>query len=354
MAKYQDTIEINGKLYNLKGEVKPISVPQKNNSTQINRVVDGFVAPKPQSTIKPVTPDKPKVITKPAKIRTVGINVAHRTQQRSNILMRKSVKKPTTHEKPKEIQSLKTKHNIRTTSAHLSKINRSPFISKFNKNNNKTHTRIKPIAVALPPVKNKPKADFSPSPNKQIKNQYSPIPSPSNSEKLFTDALMKSNNISKNKSKPHKNKNVLKWGSLSVLIIFLTGVFVYLNLPLIQFKVAGMQAGFAASIPNYKPDGYSIKGPVSFESGKVTIGFKSNTDDRAYTIKQEVSNWNSQSLIANFLTNSNKKFTTEQDSGKTIYMYDNGSATWVNGGIWYQVISNSLNSEQLLEIASSM
>ncbi len=59
------------------------------------------------------------------------------------------------------------------------------------------------------------------------------------------------------------------------------------------------------------------------------------------------------SLTNHVLTNK-QPFQTFQDAGKTIYIYEDSKATWVNGGVWYQINGNaSLTSDQLLRIANS-
>jgi hypothetical protein len=85
------------------------------------------------------------------------------------------------------------------------------------------------------------------------------------------------------------------------------------------------------------------------------VTFRSNSDERNFELQQQVSNWNSQALVDNFILSENKQYQTFQEKGKTIYVYDNANATWVNGGVWYKIEGNSsLNTEQLLKIASSI
>jgi hypothetical protein len=98
-----------------------------------------------------------------------------------------------------------------------------------------------------------------------------------------------------------------------------------------------------------------LAGPVQYSAGQITISYKSNSDDRNFQLVQRNSDWNSQSLLNNFVTREDEKYLTYQDKGKTIYVYDGNNATWVSGGIWYQVEGkSSLSSDQLLKIASSL
>jgi len=60
-------------------------------------------------------------------------------------------------------------------------------------------------------------------------------------------------------------------------------------------------------------------------------------------------------LLSNFITPSYPQHQTVQASGLTIYLYNDHSATWVNGGIWYVVQSDgSLNDRQLIDLATSL
>lgn len=136
--------------------------------------------------------------------------------------------------------------------------------------------------------------------------------------------------------------------------VLLTGFVLYQNIPNLSMRIASSKAGFNASLPGYNPSGYTLSGPVVYSPGKITVNFSSNSDDRDYTLTQQVSNWNSQALIDNFFAVKNKDFETYQEKGKTIFLYDDKNATWVSGGVWYQIQdADELSSSQILNIASS-
>jgi hypothetical protein len=72
-------------------------------------------------------------------------------------------------------------------------------------------------------------------------------------------------------------------------------------------------------------------------------------------LSQRSSEWNSDALVQNFVATSRRAYQSYQDNGKTIYIYEGNNATWVDGGVWYQIEGNaSLNSDQLLRIAKSL
>jgi hypothetical protein len=143
--------------------------------------------------------------------------------------------------------------------------------------------------------------------------------------------------------------------AMSFAFLLLAGFFTYQNIAALEMKVAATKSGVEARMPGYKPSGYGLAGTVKSEPGKVTVGFVSRTDSsKNFTVTQQASNWNSSSLLANHVSTNNRPYQSFQDGGKTIYIYDNSNATWVDKGIWYQVEGNAqLSSDQLLRIANS-
>lgn len=141
-------------------------------------------------------------------------------------------------------------------------------------------------------------------------------------------------------------------GALSVLLLI--GYVTYLNLPGISMRVAANRAGFAATMPGYKPSGYALNSPVSSSPGQVSLNFTSNTNADKFSLIQKESNWDSQALLDNYVTKQTGNYLTYQEKGLTIYMYD-GKASWVNGGVWYNINGSAdLSSDQILKLATSM
>lgn len=342
---HKNVIEINGKLYDTKHGV-PVSHTLSSPTPVTGVSIDGFVVPKPQTIISPTKTEVhyPQNL-KPIMNRKTAGHHKGRTQQKSSTLMRKAVKKPAVGNKAPEISGFSTvsRSHIRTDRANHS--TRSPYINKYRHVEHQVVKRTEPIAVVGAPDHHHAQHSHASTTHTHHQNK---------SEKLFSEALQKAEPATKQKKPSKKRAKALGWSSGILAALLLIGFIAYLSLPNINVMFASSRAGFSATMPGYKPSGYTFNGPVDYEAGKVAISFKSNTDDRAYTVKQEVSNWNSQSLQENFLAVKDKTFTTSQEAGRTVYLYDNGSATWVNGGVWYQVESSSLSSDQLLSIASSM
>jgi hypothetical protein len=143
--------------------------------------------------------------------------------------------------------------------------------------------------------------------------------------------------------------------SAALAVVLLAGFFALQNVPNFAMRVAATRAGFDAELPGYKPAGFSFKGPINYSAGKVTVSFKSNSDTRAYDLTQQSSKWNSDALLSNYVVAENKQYQTYQDRGRTLYIYDGSSATWVDNGIWYQIEGDSeMTTDQLVRVAASI
>lgn len=190
--------------------------------------------------------------------------------------------------------------------------------------------------------------------------------SQSQSQKNIASALDKASSHTHGKLKATKRRHkaahklgvsprFLSGAAATMAIVLLVGFFAYQNVPSIAVRMAASKAGFSAKLPGYQPSGFAMSGPVQAGPGIVTISFASNSDDRSFQLSQRPSEWNSESLLNQFVAQKNTPYRTVQEAGKTIYMYNESSATWVSGGVWYQIDGESdLSSEQLLRIANSI
>lgn len=142
--------------------------------------------------------------------------------------------------------------------------------------------------------------------------------------------------------------------SLAIVAAFLVigGFVTYLNMPQLKLRVASFQAGFGASIPTYVPTGYALN-DIKRNGGTISLSFRSG--ESQFSITQQSSDWNSQTLLDNTLS-LNGRHQTVQKNGQTIYVYDNSTkASWVNGGVRYDISGNAeLNSRDVIDIATSL
>lgn len=137
-------------------------------------------------------------------------------------------------------------------------------------------------------------------------------------------------------------------------LVVLGGFVAYQNIGNVKLRIASSKAGFTASLPDYQPAGYHL-GHLNAAPGEVAFDFHSNSDNRAYAITEKISDWNSDALRDGFLASNGQQFQTVETGGRTVFLYGQNAATWVNGGVWYRVQTNgTLSDRQLVQLASSM
>ena len=136
--------------------------------------------------------------------------------------------------------------------------------------------------------------------------------------------------------------------------VLVVGVFIaYLNLPNIELSVANMNAGIHATLPNYKSFGFSLNGPVKANKGIVAMSFQSG--DSSFTLTQQSSNWDNQTLLNSTTTQNGGPPKSIQSDGRTIYLSSDNHAAWVSGGLRYDIAGNAnLNPQQISDIAASL
>jgi len=284
----------------------------------------------------------------------------HRNIQKSKILMRNSVTTPNSHEDAVMIapEDSLVLPDQQARLERAKKVSKSPVITRFPASYQTaiSFTQPSPKVVETPVAE-----ETAPSAHQTKHNEPQHTRPKTRQETVFERAMVNANSHQADPPKAHhrrrsngKRRN-LKYATGILSALLLTGFVLYQNVPNFSMRIASNKAGFDASLPAYSPSGYSMSGPVVYSPGKVTVNFSSNTDERNYTISQQVSNWNSQALVDNYLANAESDYQSYQEKGKTIYIYDNGNATWVSGGVWYNLQGGTeLNTDQLLKIAASI
>lgn len=151
-----------------------------------------------------------------------------------------------------------------------------------------------------------------------------------------------------------KRKHLTSYATTAVVVLLLGGYVAYLNIPSISMKVAANRAGFAASMP-HAPSGYRFSGPIAYSPGQVVVSFRSNTDERRFSLTQQPTNWDSLALLENHVLRQSSDYTTYQDRGLTIYVHGSDAA-WVSDGKMYTINGQQarLGIDQILGIAASM
>ena len=313
----QKTITINGTTYDAH-----TGMPIKNES--------------PQSTPAPATPQ-------PAPNHSQDI---HTSTQKSQTLNRRFVKK----------------HDIapRQTPKIRSDIQKNSSVTKFAPHPSGITPRImSDIGPVQHQMLTKAHAQLAQeSRQKALRSTAAPKPAKLIKEEAIEEALRKSPSHTLNsgqQKQPKSRSRFISVASSALALLLLGGYFTYLNMPNLSVRVAAAQAGVNASYPEYRPDGYSLNGPVAYTQGEVVMKFAANAGPQNFTVSQSKSNWDSSAVLDNYVKEkAGENYIIYNERGLTIYTFD-GNAAWVNGGILYTINGDApLSSDQVRRIATSM
>ncbi len=331
MSKRNTTIEINGKRYDA--------------STGDLLSPDGKIVHK--AAVKPAKPSAHHTVRHPAK------PAAGHAPKASRTLMRSAVKKPLQKSTPAEEPSLSvvvSKSVTRVDNKRLTKaqrVRRSQLISHFSP------TVMQPSVPAYVPPAPAPE----PLAKKPIaRTAAKPQGKPQTTADLLDRALQNATSYRQPVHKSRKAKRGRRTATTAAVLALLlvVGVAGSQQLPAERLRTAAAQAGFNATLPDYKPAGFSLQ-KLNAGPGIVATNFHSNSDNRVYTITQRQSTWDSIGLRDNFVASIDANYQTAVAGNHTIYLYSNGNATWISDGIWYIIQSHdSLNQRQLVDLAASM
>lgn len=327
-------------------------------------------------------PQGPKLVDGVRRVKphiTIAAKAVHQKTEKSKTLMRKGLRKPVaiktdkiplhiqaTHavsaeNKPKSlgqskgkvVESINTERVMRAV--HTQKSN---LVSRFGTKNVAIKTAIlpvKPIPMPKTVTAASMHATAPVSAKKKIKDSDIFAAAIAQAMSHKQPAYKQKNKFHKTARSLHVSPNTLAVSIAAMVALVGLGGFAYVNVPTIALKVAASKAGLRANMPAYQPSGFTLAGPITYNPGEVNLQYKSNTDNRDFSVVQQTSSWNSEALLSNVIAPTNKPFQTYQANGRTIYVYDNNKAAWVDGGILYKIEGKAeLSSDQLLKIANSL
>ncbi len=144
--------------------------------------------------------------------------------------------------------------------------------------------------------------------------------------------------------------------TLTMAGLLLLGAYVWqVNYPNLALKVASSKAGINATIPGYLPNGWQVSNNISSAPGTISYQIGSADGKASATVNQSKTDWDSQALAENYVSNKSDKYLSLQAAGLTIYVYGN-QASWVNNGTWYRIEGDNTNltQDQLIRMATSL
>jgi hypothetical protein len=281
----------------------------------------------------------------------------HSRQQKSQTLNRRTVKNTQAVAATKSVTPKAVKQEAKVVKPAVVPA-KSPTITKFapHPNGVKAH-----VMSDIAPARQHPsvtKAHAKLQAQKHVASAHAPKPSHIVKQEVLKDALEKAPSKTDKPVKARRSRKLPRFVSVlsvSLAVLLLGGYFTYLNMPNLSVRVAAAQAGINASYPEYKPDGYSLRGPIGYNEGQVTMKFAANAGPQGYSVAQTKSNWDSSAVLDNYVKEkAGDNYITYNERGLTIYTFD-GNAAWVNGGILYTINGDApLSSDQIRRIATSM
>lgn len=346
-------IEFNGKKYDsLTGRI--LSGHDKQRAGQIDekrifkpeaKSLDGVKSSKKIEIKSEAEAKKPKPQHHSASVR--GAAGRSKRVERPKTLMRTAVKKPKykpapEHKPPARVGLAK---ELARERAHRAKhIPKSSHIAKFSKTAPKKRSDVtftaKPLPVAAPPA-------VAEEPN-QIEYFAQKLEQAVQSAESHLESYTE-------KKLRRKRTRAFAYAFASFTSVFLIGFAIYQAVPFVQVKMASRNAGFSASLPGYSPNGYGLEKNLESENGLVAMTY-STEDNKKYKITQTPSQWNSDSLLNNYVVPASGQYERIDRNGQTIYLYDDEqSATWLDNGIWYRLEgAGNFSNDQLVRIVQGL
>lgn len=161
--------------------------------------------------------------------------------------------------------------------------------------------------------------------------------------------------LKKAKKNRSASRKIMSISGVAFAVLLLVGIVGYQHKSNLTVLRASAKAGFSASLPTTQPAGFSIAN-FEYDAGRVAINYHSNSaDNRAFTITEKPSKWDSSTLRDVFVEPLDSNYQTVEAAGRILYLYGNGNATWVDQGTQYIVHGqNSLSTKQLVNLASSL
>lgn len=389
MAKRNTSIKINGRHYNavtgvLLSDVAAASVRHEVKS------IDGVVrsaTPRvtPVHNMEPVVM-KASPTTKTTRQRTAAPHTKAHHATPSATLVRRAVAKPKTNSLKRHTK-VQSSTLATTPSAHLAKV--VPKLSFYSVNEQRlaraAHTTMSPKvsrfahdmtitapqaieqavtaienAIVIPQTVVTPHVVYRPDVSPARRNQTT-------TSDIFEQALQRATSheqaapvirgSKKGRLTRTLKRRMISYSAGAVAMLAIAGFLGIQNADNIQFKLATNHAGFAATMPSYQPHGFAMDSVRTY-NGYVGLKYVADTiqGSRSYAITEKPSSWNSSTLLTSIMANGEAaSYRVVEKAGRTVYVYGNNQAAWVNNGILYQLVSTStLGNHEIGQIAASM
>jgi hypothetical protein len=375
VAKRENIIHLNGKRYDaysgvLLSDVSARSLPQAPQ----HKTIDGLAKPSValNSAHHQAKPATLQPAVKPISdfARTPAPHFVHHARKKSQTLMRGTVSKPVGSLRSRVKADTHTHALVAKPEVRIEKKLSHPKVDPLRARRAQRIARSKAVqryspakALAAPsqPLRVTPHAAAYKPVHASTAATHTVAAPQASSNDIFERALREANthlqplvHPTKKHRSARRSKQIMSFGAVALSVLVIAGFVALQNQANLTIRYASHKAGITASLPNYRPIGFSV-GKFKYSSGTVAVQYQNQSSGQKFMLTQTASNWDSQALKDNFVATVGKNYQVVQSAGRTIYTYGDNNATWVNGGIWYKIDSaGSLTSVELVDLATSM
>lgn len=362
----QNLLHLNGVTYDTQtGNVIRDNTKQAQQAKPLTQQhsqprVDGFVKPKLARNARRNNTNTPQ-------------QQSYSAPQKSQTLARQAVQKPDANETIKQAaqKSLRPISSQKlldfTRIERASKIKKHPHVTKFQQQdyNSRTINEDAPRKSAKKSAHSTQASTSQPHKHTTASRNQKKNSSPTSQlEKQALESATSHTNTYESKTPKFKRlksyislprlSTKTRYGLIAILVTFGLGAIIYSSAPVISYEIASTRSGMNANRPGFTPNGFMLDDKVDYDEDSITLRYSSVADDRSYTVHQEKTEWNSEALRNGFV-DAQGLYQSITNKGKTIYLYNQSSATWVDGGVWYTIDDMAgLNTDQVLRIANSL
>lgn len=297
--------------------------------------VTGVVVPKPNRAVSTAKKESP---------------VLKHTPKPSSTLMRAAVKKPAhqairvqsavADEIPEPRQIIVPKISVSNVSdervERAKHTARSEKVSRFGGEpvNHGFTSRVERVAVQLAPEVPENSEPAAPEPKR------------TNNPDMFVRAIASASHfvdLKEHRAKQRRaaHRHALSMASGFAALLLIAGFGAYINMPGLQIRIAGIQAGVNAMEPDFAKAGFAYAG-VQASDGKRVIGLQANGNE--YRLLERSTNWDGSTMInavSSVSANGTPNYKELKVGNNTIYRFNATQATWVKDGTWYDLSGNA-------------
>lgn len=380
-ATKANTITFNGHLYDARTgqplHQRSTSHFRRQDNASKQRTVDGIT--RRQASTSP-TKGRQQTVQSPAAShakeqiihpkhaphqKAAHAHAIHQRTTRPNTLMRTTVKKPAASKIHSLNSPLLSNSNLEISAPsslehsadriiHAPRVAKSKLISRFN--------IVEAPAVAKTHASSltvRPHPEESPATAPHLATDP-PAARISAATEMFEAAMNKADSH-KQKSIPHSHRSKLgisrkarNVGAITAASVLIIGFIVIHNTPNLSMKLASSRADVHGSLPAYRLSGFSMQRPA-YTQGEIVLNFHSNNhDNRNFTVVQKSAPGLPYDLEQQFLQQQSVAYQRHEQNGRTIYLYGDNNATWVENSTWYDLRGDAqLTADQVLKFAAS-